>query len=198
MGARRRRRAAHQRRAAGAIPESLAALARSPQSDTSKRPGPASLLRHIVAIKEAIVAIVEGGNLSEEEAAAAMLDIFEGVATPSQIGAFATALRMKGETVEEIAGLARVMRDYSTRVQLEGDVVDLVGTGGDASNTFNISTISAMVVAAAGGKVAKHGNVGISSGCGAADILRAFGIATDLDAANVAACVQQTGFGFMF
>src|SRR5581483_1288964 len=127
-----------------------------------------------------------------------MIDIVEGAATPSQIGAFATALRMKGETVEEIAGLARVMRDYSTRVHLEGTVADLVGTGGDASNTFNISTISAMVVAAAGGRVAKHGNRGITSGCGAADILNALNVAIDLNAENVAAAVNECGFGFMF
>ncbi len=151
-----------------------------------------------MAIKEAIVKVVEGGTLSEAEAAAAMMDIFEGNATPSQIGAFATALRMKGETVEEIAGLARVMRDYATRVQLDGDVVDLVGTGGDGSNTFNISTISSMVVAAAGGRVAKHGNRAITSGCGSADILKALDVAIDLSAENVAACVNEAGFGFMF
>ena len=151
-----------------------------------------------MAIKEAIVAIVDGANLSEDDAAAAMVEIVEGVATPSQIGAFATALRMKGETVEEIAGLARVMRDYSTRVYLKGDTVDIVGTGGDASNTFNISTISSMVVAAAGGRVAKHGNRGITSGCGAADILKALDVAIDLNADGVAACVNQAGFGFMF
>jgi len=151
-----------------------------------------------VAIKEAIVKIVEGGTLSESEAAAAMVDIVEGVATPAQIGAFATALRMKGETVDEITGLARVMRDYSTRVHLEGDVADLVGTGGDASNSFNISTVSSMVVAAAGGRVAKHGNRGITSGCGSADILKALDVAIDLSAENVAACVNEAGFGFMF
>jgi len=151
-----------------------------------------------VAIKEAIVKVVDGGTLSEAEAAAAMVEIVEGVATPSQIGAFATALRMKGETVEEIAGLARVMRDYSTRVHLDGDVVDLVGTGGDASNTFNISTISSMVVAAAGGRVAKHGNRAITSGCGSADILKALDVAIDLSPENVAACVNESGFGFMF
>src|SRR5207245_129042 len=124
-----------------------------------------------MGIKEAIVKVVEGGNLSESEAAEAMVDIVEGRATPAQIGAFATALRMKGETVEEIAGLARVQRDYATRVTLTGNVTDVVGTGGDGSNSFNISTISAMVVAAAGGRVAKHGNRGITSGCGSADIL---------------------------
>jgi anthranilate phosphoribosyltransferase len=151
-----------------------------------------------VAIKEAIVEIVEGGTLTETEAAAAMVDIVEGAATPAQIGAFAAALRMKGETVDEITGLARVMRDYSTRVHVDGDVADLVGTGGDASNTFNISTISSMVVAAAGGRVAKHGNRGITSGCGSADILKALDIAIDLTAENVAACVNEAGFGFMF
>ncbi|HEX6512587.1 MAG TPA: anthranilate phosphoribosyltransferase [Chloroflexota bacterium] len=151
-----------------------------------------------MAIKEAIVKIVDGGTLSEAEAAAAMVDVVEGAATPAQIGAFATALRMKGETVEEITGLARVMRDYSTRVQLEGDVVDLVGTGGDASNSFNISTISSMVVAAAGGRVAKHGNRAITSGCGSADILKALDVAIDLSAEGVAACVDEAGFGFMF
>ncbi|HLY67157.1 MAG TPA: anthranilate phosphoribosyltransferase [Chloroflexota bacterium] len=151
-----------------------------------------------MAIKEAIVKIVDGGSLSEDEAAAAMIDIVEGQATEAQIGAFAAALRMKGETVEEIAGLARVMRDYSIRVQLEGDVTDLVGTGGDASHTFNISTISALVVAAAGGRIAKHGNAGITSSCGSADILKALEIATDLNAANVANAVNEAGFGFMF
>jgi anthranilate phosphoribosyltransferase len=151
-----------------------------------------------MAIKDAIVKLVEGGTLDEAEAAASMVDIVEGLATPSQIGAFATALRMKGETVDEIAGLARVMRDYSTRVHLEGDVADLVGTGGDASNSFNISTISSMVVAAAGGRVAKHGNRAITSGCGSADILKALDIAIDLNADSVAACVNEAGFGFMF
>lgn len=151
-----------------------------------------------MAVKEAIVKLVDGGSLTEDEAAAAMVEIFEGVATPSQIGAFATALRMKGETVEEIAGLARVMRDHSTRVRLDGDVADLVGTGGDSSRTMNISTISALVVAAAGGRVAKHGNRGITSGCGSADILKALDIAIDLNAESVAMCVQESGFGFMF
>src|SRR5207237_10640316 len=137
-----------------------------------------------------------GGTLTEGEAAAAMVDVVEGGATAAQIWAFATALRMKGETVDEIAGLAGVMRDYSTRVHLDGDVVDRVGTGGDASNTFNISTISSMVVAAAGGRVAKHGNRGITSGCGSADILTALDVATDLSAENVATCVGEAGFGF--
>jgi anthranilate phosphoribosyltransferase len=151
-----------------------------------------------MAIKEMIVKVVEGHSLRETEAAAAMLDIVEGLATPSQIAAFATGLRMKGETAEEIAGLARIMRRYATRVETGRDVVDIVGTGGDGSSTFNISTISAFVVAAAGGRVAKHGNRGVTSGCGSADILEALGVAIDLPPEGVASCVSQTGFGFMF
>jgi len=151
-----------------------------------------------MAIKEMIVKVVEGRSLRETEAAAAMLDIVEGLATPSQIAAFATALRMKGETAEEIAGLARIMRRYAHRVEAGSDAIDIVGTGGDGGHTFNISTISAIVTAAAGGKVAKHGNRGVTSKCGAADILEAFGIAFDLPPDGVAECVRQTGFGFMF
>jgi anthranilate phosphoribosyltransferase len=151
-----------------------------------------------MAIKEMIVKVVEGRSLRETEAAAAMLDIVEGLATPSQIAAFVTALRMKGETAEEIAGLARIMRRYANRVEAGADAIDIVGTGGDGGNTFNISTISAIVVAAAGGKVAKHGNRGITSKCGAADILEALGVAFDLPPDGVAECIRRTGFGFMF
>jgi anthranilate phosphoribosyltransferase len=151
-----------------------------------------------MAIKEMIVKVVEGHSLRETEAAAAMLDIVEGLATPAQIAAFATGLRMKGETAEEIAGLARIMRRYATRVEAGLDVVDIVGTGGDGSSTFNISTISAFVVAAAGGRVAKHGNRGVTSSCGSADILEALGVAIDLPPEGVASCVNRTGFGFMF
>ena len=151
-----------------------------------------------MAIKEMIVKVVEGRSLRETEAAAAMLDIVEGLATPSQIAAFVTALRMKGETAEEIAGLARIMRRYALRVEAGSDAIDIVGTGGDGGNTFNISTISAIVTAAAGGKVAKHGNRGVTSKCGAADILEALGIAFDLPPDAVGECIRQTGFGFMF
>ncbi|HZO32906.1 MAG TPA: anthranilate phosphoribosyltransferase [Chloroflexota bacterium] len=151
-----------------------------------------------MAIKEMIVKVVEGRGLRETEAAAAMLDIVEGLATPSQIAAFVTALRMKGETAEEIAGLARIMRRYATRVETSPDAIDIVGTGGDGGRTFNISTVSALVVAAAGGKVAKHGNRGVTSSCGAADILEAFGVAFDLPPDAVADCINETGFGFMF
>lgn len=151
-----------------------------------------------MAIKEMIVKVVEGRSLRETEAAAAMLDIVEGLATPSQIAAFAVGLRMKGETAEEIAGLARIMRRYATRVDAGGDAVDIVGTGGDGGHTFNISTVSALVMAAAGAKVAKHGNRGVTSTCGAADILEALGVAIDLPPAAVGRCVRETGFGFMF
>ena len=151
-----------------------------------------------MAIKEMIVKVVEGRGLRETEAAAAMLDIVEGLATPSQIAAFVTALRMKGETAEEIAGLARIMRRYAMRVETSPDAIDIVGTGGDGGRTFNISTVSALVVAAAGGKVAKHGNRGVTSSCGAADILEAFGVAFDLPPEAVADCINETGFGFMF
>src|SRR4051812_22178981 len=111
-----------------------------------------------MAIRELLARIVEGHSLRETEAAAAMLDIVEGEATPSQIAAFAVGLRMKGETAEEIAGLARIMRSYATPVEHVDGAIDIVGTGGDGGRTFNISTLSAFVVAAAGGLVAKHGN----------------------------------------
>jgi anthranilate phosphoribosyltransferase len=151
-----------------------------------------------MAIKEMIVKVVDGRSLRETEAAAAMLDIVEGQATPSQISAFIVALRMKGETAEEIAGLARIMRRYALRVDAGPDLIDIVGTGGDGGQTFNVSTVSAIVAAAAGAKVAKHGNRGITSKCGAADILEALGVAFDLPPDGVAECVRSTGFGFMF
>jgi anthranilate phosphoribosyltransferase len=151
-----------------------------------------------VSIKEALNRLVLGQDLSQDEARAAMRSLVAGEATPSQIAAFAIALRMKGETPEEIAGLAEVMRDAATRVDAGPDVVDVVGTGGDGSGTFNISTMSALLVASAGGRVAKHGNRSITSACGAADFLEAIGIAIDLNPAGVAQCVDETGFGFMF
>ena len=151
-----------------------------------------------MAIKEMTFKVVEGQSLAETEAAAAMVDIVEGVATPPQIAAFAVGLRMKGESAEEIAGLARIMRRYATRVDAGDDVIDVVGTGGDGARTFNISTVSAIVVAAAGGRVAKHGNRGVTSACGSADVLEALGVAIDLPPEGVARSVRETGFGFMF
>jgi anthranilate phosphoribosyltransferase len=151
-----------------------------------------------MSIREALGKLVLGRDLSRAEAQVAMRSIVEGDATPSQIAGFAVALRMKGETPDEIAGLAEVMREAATRVEAGSDVVDVVGTGGDGAGTFNISTLSALVVASAGGRVAKHGNRGITSACGAADFLEAIGIAIDLAPSGVASCVAECGFGFMF
>ncbi|HEV7661952.1 MAG TPA: anthranilate phosphoribosyltransferase [Chloroflexota bacterium] len=151
-----------------------------------------------MSVKEALGKLVLGQNLTQAEAGAAMRSLVAGEATPSQIAGFAIALRMKGETPEEIAGLAEVMRAAATQVDAGPDVVDVVGTGGDGAGTFNISTLSALIVASAGGKVAKHGNRSITSQCGAADFLEAIGIAIDLPPDGVAKCVAQTGFGFMF
>src|SRR5918912_898839 len=151
-----------------------------------------------MSVKDALLKLVLGESLTREEAQAAMRSLVEGEATPSQIAGFAIALRMKGETPEEIAGLAEVMRDAATRVEAGPDVVDVVGTGGDGAGTFNISTLSALVVASAGGRVAKHGNRGITSACGAADFLEAIGVAINLNPLGVARCVAETGFGFMF
>jgi len=151
-----------------------------------------------VSVRDALARLVLGENLTRQEAQAAMRALVEGEATPSQIAAFAIALRMKGETPEEIAGLAEVMREAATRVDAGDDVVDVVGTGGDGAGTFNISTMSALIVAAAGGRVAKHGNRSITSQCGAADFLEAIGVVIDLPPNGVAQCVRETGFGFMF
>ena len=149
-------------------------------------------------IKEAIDIVVKGNSLDMEQAAQVMNEIMEGVATPAQFGAFVTALRLKGETVHEIAGMARVMREKSVPVKAEGPLVDTCGTGGDGTKTFNISTTAAFVVAGAGVKVAKHGNRGMSSGCGSADVLDALGVKFDIDAKGVEACLEKVGIGFMF
>ena len=151
-----------------------------------------------MTVKDALSKLIVGENLTREEARAAMRSLVSGEATPSQIAGFAVALRMKGETPEEIAGLAEVMREAATRVDAGEDVVDVVGTGGDGAGTFNISTLSALLVASAGGRVAKHGNRSVTSQCGAADFLEAIGIAIDLNPRGVAQCVAETGFGFMF
>src|SRR5438445_1807083 len=151
-----------------------------------------------MSLKDALLKLVLREDLSRDEARAAMRSLVDGEATPSQIAAFAIALRMKGETPEEIAGLAEVMREAATRVYAGDAVVDVVGTGGDGAGTFNISTVSALVVAAAGGRVAKHGNRSITSQCGAADFLEAIGVAIDLAPHGVAQSVAETGFGFMF
>lgn len=149
-------------------------------------------------IKEAIQLAVEGNNLSEGRMIDAMRDIMEGKATDAQIGAFLTALRMKGETVEEITGAAKVMREKVAAIKAPAYTVDTCGTGGDMSHTFNISTTAALVVAACGIAVAKHGNRSVSSSCGSADVLEALGIKIDLEPAKAEHCLQTTGFGFMF
>src|SRR5690349_8612425 len=124
-------------------------------------------------IVEALAKLIEGESLSQAEAAAAMEDIMEDRATAAQFGAFVTALRLKGETADELAGMADVMRRKVLRVPTDLPVVDTCGTGGDGSGTFNVSTAAAFVVAAAGQPVAKHGNRGMSSKCGSADVLEA-------------------------
>src|SRR2546421_460378 len=132
-----------------------------------------------MSIRDAIARVVEGTDLTELEAQAAMREIVEGQATPAQIGGLLVGMRMKGETATEIAGLVRVMREYATSVEAGDDLVDIVGTGGDGARTFNISTISAFVVAASGARVAKHGNRGVTSDCGSADLLEALEVAID-------------------
>lgn len=152
-------------------------------------------------IREAIAKLILGQNLAEVEMIAVMNEIMGGEATPAQIGSFITALRIKGETVEEITGAARVMREKATRVSAaeEGEIlVDTCGTGGDASGTFNVSTAAAFVVAGAGVKVAKHGNRSITSKCGSADVLEALGVDLTLSADDIGRCVKEVGIGFMF
>ena len=149
-------------------------------------------------IREAIETLVNQQHLSREQAAQVMEEIMTGEATPAQIGAFLTALRFKGETADEIAGMARVMREKAHQVHYAEAVVDTCGTGGDASGSFNVSTAAAFVAAAAGLKVAKHGNRAMSSRCGSADILEALGVKIELTPDQVRRCLDETGIGFMF
>lgn len=149
-------------------------------------------------IRDAIIAVTSGRDLSQIEAAAVMEEIMSGTATPAQIAAFLTALHLKGETDSEIAGMAMVMRTKATPVVFDSAVVDTCGTGGDGSHTFNISTTAAFVVAGAGLTVAKHGNRAMSSACGSADVLEGLGVNIELDAAGVAHCLRTAGIGFMF
>ena len=150
-------------------------------------------------IKEAIAKVVLRENLGETEMMQAMDEVMGGKATPAQIAAFITALRMKGETVDEVTGAARIMRQKATRIDARtGTIVDTCGTGGDGMNTFNISTTTAFVVAAAGVTVAKHGNRAVSSGCGSADCLEALGVNIGAGPEVIEECVQQIGIGFLF
>ena len=149
-------------------------------------------------IREAINLIVQNIGLSETEMAECMTEIMEGRATDAQIGAFLTALRIKGETVDEITGAARIMREKATKIRAPEGVVDTCGTGGDMSNTFNISTTTAIIISAAGVPVAKHGNRSVSSSSGSADVLEALGVRIDLTPDKVERCLHDTNFGFLF
>jgi anthranilate phosphoribosyltransferase len=149
-------------------------------------------------IREAIEVVVNGGCLAFEQAAEVMEEIMSGKATAAQFAAFVTALRIKGETVDEIAALASVMQAKATPVPVTAPVVDTCGTGGDSSSSFNISTTAAFVAAGAGLRIAKHGNRAMSSHCGSADVLDALGVKIDLGAEAVAQCLETVGIGFMF
>jgi anthranilate phosphoribosyltransferase len=161
-------------------------------------------------ITEAVRALVDGTDLSRIEAAAAMEAIMSGAATNAQIAAFLTALRMKGETVEELIGFAQVMRQKAARIRVHDDgvagltgtdremLIDTCGTGGDATGTFNVSTATAFVVAGAGLKVAKHGNRSVSSMCGSADVVETLGINLELTPPKVARCIDEVGIGFLY
>ncbi len=150
-------------------------------------------------IQQALATVIEGKDLTSDEMREVMLQIMTGEATEAQIGGFLVALRLKGETVHEIAAAASVMRQLATPVHVDADhMVDIVGTGGDVSHTFNISTACTFVVAAAGGHVAKHGNRAVSSASGSADLLEEAGVNLQLSPNQVAACIKEVGVGFMF
>jgi anthranilate phosphoribosyltransferase len=149
-------------------------------------------------IKEAITALVERRELARLEAEAVMGEIMRGEATPAQVAAFVTALRLKGETVDEIAGLAAALRAHARVITSSEDLLDTCGTGGDGAATFNISTAAAFVAAGAGVKVAKHGNRAASSRCGSADVLEALGMRLDLTPEEAARCLRETGMVFLF
>ncbi|MDD2658766.1 MAG: anthranilate phosphoribosyltransferase [Methylococcales bacterium] len=150
-------------------------------------------------IQQALQKLLNKQNLAADEMRGVMRLIMSGKATDAQIGGFLIALRCKGETIEEIAAAAEVMRELAGKVAITGEhIIDTCGTGGDGSNTFNISTTCAFVVAAAGGQVAKHGNRSVSSSCGSADLLEASGFNLDLNAEQVSRCVNEIGVGFLF
>ncbi len=149
-------------------------------------------------IREAISLLISGKSLSMEQSANVMDEIMNNEATPAQFGAFVTALRCKGETVEEIAGLVQTMRARSVKVAASDTIVDTCGTGGDNAATFNISTAAAFVVAGTGLKVAKHGNRAMSSRCGSADVLEALGVKIDITDKEVQQCIAETGIAFIF
>jgi len=150
-------------------------------------------------IREALDALInQDRHLTEDEAAEVMSEVMSGETTPAQLGAFLAALRLRGETADEITGMARVMRERAMRVECAGPLIDTCGTGGDSSGTFNVSTAAAFVAAASGIKVAKHGGRAASSQCGSADVLEAMGARIDLGPDGVGACIDENNFGFMF
>lgn len=149
-------------------------------------------------MRAALDTIVRGGSLDVATARAVMDTVMEGAATPAQVGALLAALRLRGESVDELTGMVMSMRDHATPLHLEPGAVDTCGTGGDGSNSFNISTAAALVAAAAGCRVAKHGNRAASSRCGSADVLEELGVQVTLDAAGVRRCVEEARIGFIF
>jgi len=151
-----------------------------------------------VDAREALGIIAGGRPLTREEAEAAMTSVMSGEATPAQLGALVAALRVRGETPDEIAGFASAMRAHAVHVTVRDGAIDVVGTGGDRSNSINISTLASLVAAGAGARVAKHGNRAASSACGSADVLEALGVAIDLGPEGIAVCVEEVGIGFMF
>jgi len=153
----------------------------------------------VMNIQAALARIAEKQNLSTAEMVDIMRQIMSGETTDVQIGAFLLGMRIKGETLDEITGGVQVLREFASGVQVEGPyLVDIVGTGGDGANLFNVSTASCLVVAAAGGRVAKHGNRSVSSSSGSADVLEAAGVRLDITPGQVAQCVNELGIGFMF
>ena len=150
-------------------------------------------------IQDALSALLDGRDLDRDEARHVMGSIMDGEATPAQIGGFLVALRLKGETAEEIAGCAEAMREHVLAVKPQrGDLVDTAGTGGDGARTFNISTAAALVAAAAGAGVAKHGNRAVSSASGSADVLEALGFSLELEPERIERSIDELGFGFLF
>jgi len=150
-------------------------------------------------IQEALGVVIERQDLSVEQMSSVMRQIMTGQASQAQIGGFLVALRMKSESIDEITGAVQVMRELVSGVDIEGEhLVDIVGTGGDGANLFNVSTASSFIVAAAGGQVAKHGNRSVSSSSGSADVLEAAGVRLDLTSEQVASCSREVGVGFMF
>jgi len=155
--------------------------------------------RLMSSVGEAVKILIEGRNLADAQARAAMTALMSGEATQAEIGAFLACLRMKGETDEEVAAFVSVMRDNAVRIPCRStDVVDTCGTGGDAADTFNISTAAAFVAAGAGVRVAKHGNRAVSSQCGSADVLKALGVIVEAPVETVADCIDSVGIGFLF